>query len=212
MVHQRAVLQGGRGLPGEDPQYRVVGLVDLALGFRPGDEAADVAAVEAHRDVQVATADLGPVLAALRAAAHLGQVRAHHFRHQGQIGPLDAAGPEDEMARARVGQLAVDEREDHPLRREVVGRGVHDGPDERVGALHRAHERGRDPVQGVDHPPQSLRRVPVLGVVVRLARPQPGQRLEVGPRAPTPRRGAARGPLRGGHRGAPVTGPSGTLR
>ena len=29
---------------------------------------------------------------------------------------------------------------------------------------------------------------------------------------PDARRGAARGPLRGGHRGAPVTGPSGTLR
>ena len=89
--------------------------------------------------------------------------------------------PAHEVARPHVRQLALDQREHHPLRRQVLGGGVHDRPHERLRALHGAHQRARDPLQRQDHPSQPFGGDPVLGVVVRLARAQAGERLEVGP-------------------------------
>ncbi len=107
-----------------------------------------------------------------------------------------------QVARAGVGELAVDEGEHDPLRRQVVGGRLDDRADQRLGALHGAHERGGDPFQRVDHPAHPLGRGAVLGVVVRLARPQAGERLEVGTR-----RGSARGAGRRGGHCAVVTWP-----
>ena len=184
-------------------------------GGRPRDQAADDAAVEPDRHVQVAAARLGVVLVVVGAAAHL-RPGARHTRSGRPVrtGPLGAVGAAHEVPRDGVGQLAVDQREHHPLGGQVVGRGLHDGPHQRLGALGGAHQRGRDPLQGVDHPVQPLRGDPVLGVVVRLARAQAGERLEVRSR-PTRRApgGAPRRPLRGGHgpapgrRGGPITWP-----
>ena len=207
-LQQRAVLQRRRRLTGQDAQHRVVGVVDVPFRRRPRDEPADGASVEPDGDVQVpgTRVVLVVVMMAVTGVQPL-HVPAHALGHRPQVGPLDPVRPENDVPRRGVGQLAVDEPEHHPVRRQVVGGRVGDRADQRLGTLHRADQRGRDPVQREDDPAQPLGPLTVLRVERRLARPQAGELVEVGA-GPAPggrRRGrcgcaAAREAGGGGHR------------
>jgi hypothetical protein len=109
------------------------------------------------------------------------QVLADLLGNGAEVGPLGAVGPAHEMAGAGIGQLALDEGEQHPVGAQVLRRSLDDGAHQRLGPLGRAHQRGRDPLQRGDHPAQPLGVGAVLGEVVRLAGAQAGQRFEVRP-------------------------------
>jgi hypothetical protein len=49
LAEQRAVLQGHRGLAGQDPHHRLVGALEGAVPGRPRRERADHTAVELDR-------------------------------------------------------------------------------------------------------------------------------------------------------------------
>ena len=135
VVEQRRVLQRRGRLTGEDAQHGVVGVLDLPLGRRPGGEPADDAPVEPDR------ARAGGGGPGARRARRRGARRETWSTWWRTCSGGVVGRPAHEVARPHVRQLALDQREHHPLRREVLGGGVHDRPHERLRALHGAHQR-----------------------------------------------------------------------
>jgi hypothetical protein len=198
-----------------------VRVVDLAVCGGPGDEPPDDSPVEPDGDVHVPEVRLRVVRGVRRAGDDRGEVPAHEFGYGQRIGPLRPVRPAHEVAGAGLDELAVGQGEHDPVGRQVLGGRLHHRPHERLGALSGAHQRRGDPFQRRDDPAQPLGGGAVLGEVVRFARPQSGEGLQVrwteirGTREPFRRApDAPRRPLRRGHRptltGSDFTGQPGT--
>ena len=200
VVEQRGVLQGRGGLAGQDAQHRAVGVVDVPVRRRPGDEPADDAPVEAHRHVQVVVVLVAVVGAARVAGADvldvLLDVRGRCGRVGGRArGARGRASGSSPSASANTTQCAVrcSAAASATARTSVSGPSVvrTSAAEIRSSAWITRRSRSAD--------------VAVLEVEGRLARADAGERVEVGC-ARTP---SARLPLRG-HCAAAVTAPAGT--
>jgi hypothetical protein len=117
VLEQRAVLQRGGGLAGQDAQHRAVRVVDLAVCGGPGDEPADDPSVEPDGDVHVPAVRLRVVRGVRRAGDDRGEVPAHEFGYGQRIGPLRPVRPAHEVAGAGLDELAVGQGEHDPVGR-----------------------------------------------------------------------------------------------
>ena len=177
---QRRVLQRHRGLPGQDAHHHRVGVVEGAVRGRPRRERADHVSVELDGHVGVPALDDRraelrelPTQDVVEPVEHrVGQVRT---RVAGFGEPFEGVHHpvrvDDQMPNTGLGQRAVGQGEQHPLRVEVGAGRLGDRAHQVLRSFGGPYQRARDGVQGRHRAVQTLRGDPQFGIEAALARP-----------------------------------------